>query len=197
MRLRRGLGCVVVAVSLLLSVGSPAVASGSAQAGIQTWPQPYADPGFRNSCVWYEFGEGQTPPWWLFLIEPLCVEYSKRDITFDNGGALLFLLAEPARFAVAIPSCRYWQRDHWSVQESRGDVPIVAWDGSYWFDKRARRAAFRLENFRVHGVSVGVGDAVAALRPRFPLLADALARYGASPGETGLMINLPYDLFCP
>jgi hypothetical protein len=193
---RRSLVFVLVGALLGLGAGMPAQAA-QTDGALTTGPQPYADPAFGSACEWHRFGEGETPPWWLYLREPLCVEYSKRDITFDNGGWLLFLLAEPARFAIAIPSCRYWQLDHWSIQESQGDVPIVAWDGSYWFDKRLRRAGLRLQNFRVHGQSVGIGDVAAAVRPWFPALADALASYGSGPGETGLTVDLGYDLFCP
>jgi hypothetical protein len=187
---------MLVAVSLTIAVLVSLVGAAQPAAATGTNTVPYFDPAFGSSCTWYRFGEGETPPWWLFLRDPLCVEYSKRDITLDNGGALLFLLAEPARVAVAIPTCRYWQLDHWSVQVSTGDVPIVTWDGSYWFDKRARWAGLRLRNFRVNGVSVGIGDAAAAVRPYSPLLADALAQYGASPGESGLAITLGPDLFC-
>lgn len=157
---------------------------------------PYADPPFGGQCVWHHFAEGETPPLWLYLLDPLCVEYQKRDITFDNGGALEFLLAEPARIAVSIPSCRYWQKDHWSIQPTAGATPIVAWDGSYWFDRKARVLSARLSNFTVHGHTAGTGDVVQALRPYAPRLADVLAAYGEQAGETGLRVSLPYDLRC-
>jgi hypothetical protein len=124
------------------------------------------------------------------------VEYSKRDITFDNGGAEAFLWAEPARIAVAIPSCRYWQIDHWSVQRSSGSTPYVAWNGSYWFDKATGRAAVSLWDFRIDGVTAGVGDVVLALRPQFPLLADALALYGDEVGESGVAVDMPTSWWC-
>ncbi|MFD3457029.1 hypothetical protein ACFWVC_33245 [Streptomyces sp. NPDC058691] len=171
-----------------------AVAAGPAAASA---PEPYTEPAFADACAWHSYGEGETPDPWLWLTDPVCVEYSKRDITFDNGGAVRFLLAEPARFALALPVCRYYQRDHWSVQSTTGAVPYVTWDGRYWFDKRARRAAMRLTNFHVDGVSVGVGDVVTALRPRLPEVADVLAAYGDEAGETGLAVTLPFSLFCP
>jgi hypothetical protein len=157
---------------------------------------PYDDPSFGSQCRWHRFGEGETPPWYLYASNPLCVEYSKRDITIDNGGALRFLLAEPARVALALPSCRYWQLDHWSVQTHVGDVPYVAWDGSYWFDKHTGSAGVLLRKFRINGVTVGVGDAVEALRPTFPALAEALARYGSEAGQTGLAIDIPTAWWC-
>ncbi|MCZ4611748.1 hypothetical protein O3S80_49980 [Streptomyces sp. Lzd4kr] len=157
---------------------------------------PFTEPSFTESCTWHHFEEGEWPPPWLWLYDPLCVEYDKRDITTDNGGALRFLLAEPSRFAVALVSCRYYQKDHWSVQTTTGSTPFVAWDGQYWFDKRARTAAIRLTNFRIAGHSAGVGDVVDALRPDYPELAGALAEYGDELGETGMTVTLPYDLTC-
>lgn len=176
------------AILTMLTVVSLTGASMSATAASV---QPYADPDFAGQCKWHHFAEGERPPWDLYFWNPLCVEYSKRDITADNGGWLTFLLAEPSRFAIAIPSCRYWQRDHWSVQTTPGAVPLVAWDGSYWFDRPRGTGAMRLTDFRVHGETAGVGDAVIALRPHFPTLAEALARYGIHHGESGLRVSLP------
>lgn len=156
----------------------------------------YTPPPFGPTCTVYQFGEGEQPPLWMWALDPLCVEYSKRDITFDNGGALMFLLAEPSRFAIATPSCRYWQQDHWSVQTTQGAVPIVTWDGNYWFDKKTRVAAAKINNFRINGVSVGIGDVVIALQNDFPELAAFLSEYGTEHGETGLSVSLPYDLWC-
>jgi hypothetical protein len=158
---------------------------------------PFTEPSFAATCTWHEFGEGEQPPLWLMFVDPLCVEYSKRDITVDDGGALDFLLAEPSRFAVALSTCRYYQKDHWSVQPTSGVTPWVAWDGQYWWDRKGEKAGARLTNFRVNGQTAGVGDAVAALRARgYPNVADALAQYGSRAGETGLTVSLPFDLRC-
>jgi hypothetical protein len=165
---------------------------GSGSTGIGS----FTEPSFAAGCTWHEFGEGVQPPWWLAFTDPLCVEYSKRDITFDNGGALTFLLAEPARVAVSLVTCHYYQKDHWSVQSTTGAVPWVAWDGQYWWNKTAGLAGVRLTNFRIDGIPVGIGDAVAALRTRFPALADALAAYGSRSGETGFTTTLPFDPVC-
>jgi hypothetical protein len=156
----------------------------------------YHEPSFGTQCQWHRFGEGEAPPWWLYAANPLCVEYSKRDITLDNGGAAAFLLAEPVRVAIAIPSCRYWQIDHWSIQTHPGDVPYVAWNGSYWFDKHTGGAGILLQDFRINGVTAGVGDVVLALRPIVPALADALALYGSEDGQTGLAIDIPTSWWC-
>lgn len=157
---------------------------------------PFVEPGFAATCTWHEFGEGEQPPWWLTFADPLCVEYSKRDITIDNGGALRFLVAEPSRFATAMVTCHYYQKDHWSVQSAPGATPSVAWDGQYWWDKTAQRAGARLTNFRIDGHSVGIGDVVAALEPVFPDFAHALSDYGQAAGESGLTVPLPFDLRC-
>jgi hypothetical protein len=175
---------------------SPARQATRSAAVADTSVGPFTEPGFAAGCTWHEFGEGEQPPWWLAFTDPLCVEYSKRDITIDDGGALRFLVAEPSRFAVSMLTCHYYQKDHWSVQSTHGATPWVAWDGQYWWDKAARRAGARLTNFRIDGHSVGIGDAVAALRPFFPDLASALSDYGQAAGETGLTVSLPYDLRC-
>ncbi|MEU2622098.1 hypothetical protein ABZ642_28900 [Streptomyces sp. NPDC007157] len=158
---------------------------------------PFTEPGFAATCTWHNFGEGEQPPLWLMFENPLCVEYSKRDITFDDGGALRFLVAEPSRFAITMLTCHYYQKDHWSVQATNGAVPYVTWDGQYWWDKTDRRAGARLTHFSVNGQTVGIGDAVAALRAsNFDNLADALSDYGQEAGETGLTVALPSDLGC-
>ncbi|WP_369268645.1 hypothetical protein AB5J55_00055 [Streptomyces sp. R11] len=158
---------------------------------------PFTEPAFASTCAWHVFGEGEIPPWWLMFDDPLCVEYSKRDITVDNGGALRFLIAEPSRFALAMVTCRYYQKDRWSVQATTGSTPWVTWDGQYWWDKTRQQFGARLSNFRIHGTSVGIGDAVAALRPTFPDLADVLDDYGHTAGETGLTTtSVPFDLRC-
>ena len=82
------------------------------------------------------------------------------------------------------------------MQSTTGEVPWVAWDGQYWWDRAGRRAGVRLTGFRIDGVPVGIGDAVIALRPRYPELADALAAYGTASGESGLTTALPSDLHC-
>ncbi|MEV6013173.1 hypothetical protein AB0M29_41220 [Streptomyces sp. NPDC051976] len=157
----------------------------------------FTEPSFAVTCTWHSFGEGEQPPWWLVFADPLCVEYSKRDITFDDGGALTFLLAEPARFAVALSTCRYYQKDHWSVQTTTGATPLVAWDGQYWWDRTGERAGARLTHFRIDGQTVGIGDAAAALRAHgFPHVADVLDDYGQAPGESGATVSLPFDARC-
>ena len=151
----------------------------------------YTDPGFAADCTFHHFGEGETPPPSLLGTEPLCVEYAKRDITVSNGGAVRFLLAEPARFAIAVPACRYWQLDHWSVQVQPGGPTLVGWDGSYWFDKSAGTAAASVRNLTVAGQPATPEEAAAALRPYDPQLADALEK-----AANGVSAQLPVSLPC-
>ena len=140
----------------------------------------YYAPPFADECTVHRFGEGETPDITAYPDDPLCVEYAKRDITVDNGGAVAFVLAEPARFAIATPKCQYWQRDHWSVQFSRGDTPVVRWDGSYWFDKGTGQAAARLRNLTVGGEPATVEDAARAVEQASPELAAWLRAYAAA-----------------
>ena len=156
-------------------------------------PSYYAPP-FADECTVHRFGEGETPDITAYPDDPLCVEYAKRDITVDNGGAVAFVLAEPARFAIATPMCQYWQRDHWSVQFSRGDTPVVRWDGSYWFDKGTGQAAARLRNLTVGGEPATVEDAARAVEEASPELAAWLRAHGR-PGS-GLDGGVPVDPRC-
>ncbi|WP_030271633.1 hypothetical protein [Streptomyces sp. NRRL B-24484] len=201
-RLRSALLAAALAAGTVAAAAAPAgatAASAAAPAAAVSppaLPGPFTEPDFAASCAWHRYGEGERPPWWLMFADPLCVEYSKRDITLDDGGALRFLLAEPARIAASLLTCRYYQQDHWSVQSTGGAVPRVAWDGQYWWDRTARRAGARLTHFRVDGVPVGIGDAVLALRPHHPALAEELAAYGTASGESGFTTGLPADLRC-
>lgn len=159
---------------------------------------PYTDPPFAGRCSWVSYGDGVAPPLNVAGRAPLCVKYSKRDITADNGGALAFLLAEPARFAVAIPACRYWQVDHWRFRVAAAGRPFLRWDGSYWFDRSSGAGGVRLTGFRLGGRPIGISDAASLLRPRFPRLAGGLARYGRQAGESGASVRLnpPEDAPC-
>lgn len=144
---------------------------------------PYRDPSFR--CTFVRYGNGQAPQLGSVPQDPLCVDYDKRDITLTDGGALRFLLAEPGRVLVAVPKCRYWQVDHWSIQVAPGDPPILRFNGSYWFDQGAGTGGAILRDFTVLGQPVGPSQAAALLAPLDPPLAAAVAAYGAGPGGGG------------
>jgi hypothetical protein len=158
---------------------------------------PYLSPPFADECTVHQFGEGEAPDLSAYPGEdPLCVEYAKRDITVDNGGAVAFTLAEPARVALAAPVCQYWQQDHWSVQFSRGDVPVVRWDGSYWFDKGTGQAAGRLRHLTVGGQPVGIDQAARLVAPVSPDLAAYLRTFGGGSSGTAADAGVPLDPRC-
>jgi hypothetical protein len=187
---------IVVPLTALLVAATPGLAHAedtpaSAPVG------PYYAPPFAADCEVHQFGEGEVPDLSAYPDDPLCVEYAKRDITVDNGGALTFLLAEPARVALAAPACQYWQQDHWSVQLSRGNTPVVAWDGSYWFDKGTGQAGGQLANLTVGGQPMGVEQAARAVAIASPELAAVLRTYGE--GESsglGADLGVPLDPTC-
>ena len=164
----------------------PASAAPSAPAA------PYSPPPFVDQCTVQQFGEGESPEVSADWPDPLCVEYAKRDITVSNGGAIDFLAAEPARFAIAVDRCQYWQQDHWSVQVAPGTTAIVRWDGSYWFDKGAGTGGALLDNFQIGEQPVGAAQAADAVEPISPQLADQIRTYGDDPdGGGGMSFTLP------
>lgn len=167
-------------VAMAWVVGTPA---GAAAAGSSPPFAPYQPPSFR--CTFVHYGNGVAPDPAQVRQDPLCVEYDKRDITVSNGGAIRFLLAEPARFAAAVPKCQYWQVDHWSVQISPGNGPVLRWDGSYWFDKGRGTGAALLRNFSLAGQPVGAWQAAAVVDPLSPQLAASIRQYGAGPSGGG------------
>ncbi len=173
----RRLPLVVTALAASVAGLVPARASVSAA--------PYRPPWFINRCHVHHFREAQAPRIDGYRDDPLCVDYAKRDITADNGGAIRFAEAEPSRFAIAARPCRYWQTDHWSVQLDRSYGAVVRWDGSYWWDKGRGVGAAVMRNFRIAGQPVGAWQAAAAVQTVSPPLAAAIRRYGAGPGGGG------------
>jgi hypothetical protein len=167
------------AVVLLLAalVGAPAA--------VRAQTSPFVGPPFAGQCVVHHFEEAEAPPLDACTDDPLCVEYEKRDITGTNGGAIRFLAAEPARFAIAIPKCRYWQQDHWRVQLSPGDPTIIQWDGSYWFDKGNATGGAELGNFSIGGQPASPGQLADLIAPLDPDLATVIRTYGNGQGGGG------------
>ena len=142
---------------------------------------PYHDPAWGKHCRFHHFKEAQAPKLDGYPDDPLCVEYAKRDITVDNGGAIRFAEAEPARFAIAGQKCRYWQVDHWSVQLDRAYGAVVRWDGSYWFDRAAGEGGAIARHFTIAGQPVGAAQAAAAVATVSPQAAAQIRAYeGAS-----------------
>ena len=159
-------------------------------------PQPYFAPPFRSHCTVHHYREGKAPDPATTDDDPLCVEYAKRDITLDNGGAVRFLLAEPDRFAVALDKCAYWQQDHWSVQASKGQTPVIRWDGSYWFDKGTGQAAARLRHLTIGGQPATLRQAARAVAPYSKQLARWFRDYGRGGDGMGYSGPFPFDPTC-
>ena len=170
---------------LLALASLAALLGGVAAAAAPAPPAPYHDPPFAAKCHFRHFGEGVAPPPSGYRDDPLCVDYAKRDITVDNGGAVRFAAAEPARFAIAARACRYWQVDHWSVQLDRGFTAIVRWDGSYWYDRGRGIGGVLMRNFRVAGQPSGAQQAAALVATVSPTMAAEIRRYGKGSGASG------------
>ncbi|MGB8649697.1 MAG: hypothetical protein WCD35_03445 [Mycobacteriales bacterium] len=187
MRARLALAAAVAALGAVGAVASAAGPTGDPAPG----PAAYVNPPFARHCKVHRFGEGVAPDLNGYPDDPLCVEYQKRDITVDNGGAVRFALAEPARFAIALPKCKYWQQDHWRIQVDPQQEHVVQWDGSYWFDKSTGRAGAILRNFRIEGRPADPGAAADLVATVSPELAQAMRSHGASAS-----FGVPFDPRC-
>jgi hypothetical protein len=180
-------GVATVSLLTVMTVVPAVAASG---------PGPYVPPPFAGQCTVHHFREAQAPKLTAYPDDPLCVEYQKRDITADNGGAVRFAAAEPSRFAIALPKCRYWQQDHWRVQvdrtDQRLDQHLVQWDGSYWFDKGSGRAGAILRHFKIDGQHASSEQAEQLIATASPTLAEIMRSYG-----TSAVFGVPFDPRCP
>src|SRR4051794_12126946 len=175
---------------LAITLAAPTSLLAAHAAGSGPGPAPYVNPSFHCKVV-HHYGNGKAPNPLKTKDDPLCVEYNKRDITADNGGAVRFLEAEPARFAVA-GKCQYWQRDHWKVRLDRGYGAVVRWDGSYWFDITDGSGAGILRHFHIAGQPVGPTQAAAAIRTVSPTMAALIRKYGAGrSGGGGASFTMP------
>lgn len=185
-----------VALAGGLTGTAPAGAAGGTDVGIQGPFRPYFPPPFADTCTVHRFGEGVAPPLTGIPDDPLCVEYAKRDITITNGGAIRFLLAEPARVFVAVPKCAYWQQDHWSVQLAPGTPSVIRWDGSYWWDEGTGQAGAVLANLSVGGVPIDARQAAALVAPLNPRLARFFLAFGRNGPGAGYAGTIPFNPLC-
>jgi hypothetical protein len=191
----RTLAVLTTLLAVMVPTG-PAVAAVSpmlADAPVVAPVGPYTAPPFQ--CRFTGYGEGESPPLDAAGRDPLCVEYQKRDITVTNGGAAGFVLAEPARLAIAVPVCQYWQVDHWRVQVAPGDDAVLRWDGSYWFDKGRLSAGSAFRRFSLGGQSISAQQGADAVRPVSPELANLIEQYGVS-GGFGMALAPVADVDC-
>ena len=184
------------ATMLLLVLAGAGVPSAQAAPTPDSGPQPYFAPPFADDCTVHHYGEGKAPDPATATDDPYCVEYRKRDITLDDGGAVAFLLAEPARFAAAGGKCAYWQQDHWSVQASRGQTAVIRWDGSYWYDQGAGQAASRVSHLTIGGEPATLKRAAREVAPYSPQLAAYFRRYGRGGDGMGYAQPIPFDPAC-
>jgi hypothetical protein len=178
----------------VLLVFATAVGIASPASSATPGPARYRPPTFACQTV-HHYGNGKAPNPLSMKDDPLCVVYNKRDITVDNGGAIRFLLAEPARFAVA-GKCQYWQRDHWRIRIDRGMRPLVKWDGSYWWDLHKGIGGAILRHFRIAGQPVGAAQAAAAVATISPGMARLIRQYGGKRSGGGATLVLPAPLPC-
>jgi hypothetical protein len=185
----------VMTTTVVVALVRPAV-SGATDPTINGPFQPYFPPPFAGNCSVHEFGEGVAPPLSGIPDDPLCVEYAKRDITITDGGAVRFLAAEPARVLVAVDKCQYWQQDHWSVQFAPGSLPVIRWDGSYWWDEGAGEAAARLSDLRIGGVPVGATQLADLVQPISPTLAGYFRAFGVGGTGMGYVGTIPFNPSC-
>ncbi|MEX2197005.1 MAG: hypothetical protein WD844_17155 [Thermoleophilaceae bacterium] len=84
--------------------------------------------------------------------DPMCVQYDKTNQDLAGLGVVTFLANEPARIAIALDKCFYFQRDEWrgSVLEG-GELETYHWTGSYYFDKARGAGGVHVEDVRVAG----------------------------------------------
>jgi hypothetical protein len=187
---------VTLAVAGLASALGRSAPAAASTVGINGPLQPYFAPPFAQTCTVHEFGDGVAPPLRGIPDDPLCVDYAKRDITITDGGAIRFLAAEPTRFLIVVPKCAYWQQDHWSVQFAPGQLPLIRWDGSYWFDEGTGQAGARLTNLRIGGVPVGATQLAALVAPLNPTLATYFRAFGAGGTGAGYAGTIPFNPLC-
>lgn len=183
-------------LTVLATLTASLVVLGGVPADAQ--PTPYHDPPFTCE-VEHVYGEGEAPELTdLPDDDPLCVVYAKEEITVADGGAVAFLLGEPARVAAALPACRYWQRDTWSIQLAADTQTVVRWDGRYWYDRGAGTGAASMRGLELGGQPASPTEVADALEPLSADLADVFRSYGEETGGGGVAFDLgDGDPSCP
>ena len=85
--------------------------------------------------------------------DPFCIEFDKRHQNVSELGVVEFLSMEPARVALAVPKCFYFQSDHWrgSVVQADGSTKTYEWDGHYFFNKATGDGGVWVTNFNLNG----------------------------------------------
>lgn len=172
----------------MAAVLAVAVAVGAGPAGAQT-PEPYTDPPF--SCQVIDYGS-DPPTLPAPAADPLCVRYDKTNATVSTLGIVDFLAAEPGRVAIVAAKCSYWQQDRWIIRATPDTPPLVAWNGSYWYDARSGSAGGVLRDLRIGDQPAGGEQFIEAIRPIVgDSQADELRRFVDDGGGGGLTMALP------
>jgi hypothetical protein len=85
--------------------------------------------------------------------DPFCIDFDKRHQSVADLGVVYFLEQEPARTALAVPKCFYFQSDHWrgSVVQDDGSTKTYEWDGHYFFNKATGDGGVWVTNFSFNG----------------------------------------------
>ena len=174
-------------------VGLPSIA----HAGTDAPVTPYYAPPFADECTVHRFGEGEAPDLSRLPGRPAVRRVRQaRHHRRQRRGASRSRSPNPPAWPSPARKCQYWQRDHWSVQFSRGDVPVVRWDGSYWFDEGTGQAAGRLRNLTVGGQPAGIDEAARLVAPVSPELAAYLETYGHGGSGIGADAGVPLNPDC-
>jgi hypothetical protein len=115
--------------------------------------QPPTGWGGQNpfDCTVQQAGLGATIP--HPDADPLCIEFDKTRQNITQLGIVDFLLHEPARVALAVPKCRYYQVDHWKARVVQSDdrTLLYEFDGRYFFDKARGEGGVYVQHFTVDG----------------------------------------------
>ncbi len=127
------------------------VAAGAGPAGSQSAPPSPWDGVNPFACDLQDAGmtaQVKDPD-----ADPFCIEFDKRHQNVTELGVVEFLANEPARVALAVPKCFYFQSDHWrgSVVQDDGSTKTYEWDGHYFFDKATGDGGVWVTNFNVNG----------------------------------------------
>jgi len=153
--MRRVRRTALVAAAAVSAASGALLLGGGGGAGLAlaaTGPQPAPWDGVNPfQCVLQQAGTGATVP--HPEADPFCIEYDKTHQNVDQLGMVDFLSKEPARTALAVPKCFYFQSDHWrsSVVQSNGATEIYQWDGHYFFNKATGEGGAWVTNFNING----------------------------------------------
>ena len=159
--MRAGLKTGALALALALLAAAPAAAQFSPQI-----IGPF-DGEIPFNCQLQNVGTGTAFP--DPAADPFCVEFDKTNQNVTDLGIVDFALNEPARVAIAVRKCFYFQRDHWTGTIVQGSEPsLYHWDGDYFFDRAKGVGGVSVRNLTIGGVPMDATPFVpAAYRPYF------------------------------